>query len=82
MSDPVHFHRFGLLRLTDLNLYLNACVMHQIIHKTNPRPCVLVPVCGPRDAYDTRNKHLLTGKTKKYQLVSCLQGTADLERAR
>ena len=59
------FHHFGLLRLTEMNVFHNACVMHQIIHKTNHRLCELVPVCGPRHAYDTRKKHLITGKKRR-----------------
>ncbi len=64
------FYRFGLLRLTELNSFHNACVMHQVIHKTNPRLCELVPVCGPRHMYETRKKHLITGKKRRLKTTS------------
>ncbi len=57
-TKPV-FHAYGLLRLTECNIFHNACMMYQVVHGVNNRLCDLVPVCRPLHSHDTRNKHFI-----------------------
>jgi hypothetical protein len=64
------FHRLGLLRLTELNIYHNACIMHQVVNVTNSRLSQLIPISSPLHAHATRNKHLITGKTRRLKCAN------------
>lgn len=63
-SNPL-FRRFSVLRLSELNIYHNACLMFQVINKLNPRLCGLVPIFSPQHSHQTRHKHLISGKHRR-----------------
>ena len=59
------FYKYGILRLNELIYFQNACTMYQVAFGLNSRLCELVPIYGPVHNYDTRNKHLITGKDRR-----------------
>lgn len=59
------FFRYGLLRLTEYNIFHNACTMYQVVFGLNNRLCELVPIHYPRHTYLTRNMHIITGKKRR-----------------
>ena len=68
------FHRYGLLRLEQLNDFHNACLVYQVVNAINPRLSLLVPIQRRQHQYNTRNKHLLSGKNR--DLVSSSRSVA------
>lgn len=64
------FRAHGLLRLTEYNIYHNACMMYQVVYGLNNRLCDLVPICCPLHTHDTRRKHLVYGKKRKLKRTS------------
>lgn len=76
------FHCYGILRLTEFNLFHNACIMFEAVNGLNPRLSGLLPICRPQHQHQTRNKRLITGKLWRlhYWYGCCLQGASDLEQ--
>lgn len=68
-SDPL-FHRFGLLKIQELNVFHNACTMYNVVHMLNPALCDLIPISYPTHTYDTRNKSHIKGKKRKLKCTS------------
>ena len=68
-SDPL-FHRHGLLKITELNTFHNACTMFCVVNKLNERFCDLIPISFPLHSYQTRKKHLIKGKNRKLKCTS------------
>ena len=67
VNTPTHplFRCHGLLRLTEFNLFHNACLMFEVINGLNPRLTGLLPICHPQHQHRTRNKHLITVKQRR-----------------
>lgn len=63
-TNPL-FYRYGLLKLPEYNLYQNACVMYQVVHRSNTHLCELIPLYSSSHRQNTRNKLLLKGKYRK-----------------
>lgn len=63
-TNPL-FYRYGLLKLPEYNLYQNACVMDQVVHRSNTHLCELIPLYSSSHRQNTRNKLLLKGKYRK-----------------
>ena len=63
-SSPI-FHQLGLLKVTELNYFHNACLMFHVIHNTNKRLSELIPVSSRNHPYNTRNKHLLVENLRR-----------------
>ena len=59
------FHRYGLLRLDELNTYHNACLIFQVVNCMNTRLCNLIPISSPQHAYYTRNLDHIAGKFRR-----------------
>ena len=59
------FHRYGLLRLDELNTYHNACLIFQVVNSMNTRLCNLIPISSPQHAYYTRNLDHIAGKFRR-----------------
>lgn len=59
------FKAARILKLEDLNTFLNAVTIHQVINKLNHCLCELIPVCRPLHRYGTREKRLYWGKKRK-----------------
>ena len=59
------FAQYGLLKLREQTYLHNACVMYQVISGINSRLHELIPIHQPYHTYDTRNKHLVFGKTRR-----------------
>ena len=72
INSPTHplFHRFQLLRLAELNVYHNACLMFQIVNRLNPRLSSLVPISSPQHTYPTRTKSQISGKLRRHVRTS------------
>ena len=68
-SDPL-FHRHGLLKITELNTFHNACTMFCVVNKLNERFCDLIPISFPLHSYQTRKKHLIKRKNRKLKCTS------------
>ena len=68
-SGPL-FYKYGLMRLSDINIYHNACVLYQVVNRSNLRLCELIPISLPLHTYDTRNKNHITGKKRKLKCTS------------
>uniref|UniRef100_A0A3B1IHU1 Reverse transcriptase domain-containing protein n=1 Tax=Astyanax mexicanus TaxID=7994 RepID=A0A3B1IHU1_ASTMX len=68
-SDPL-FCQLGLLKITELNIFHNACVMYSVVNKLNDRLCYLIPIYLPSHAYQTRKKHYIMGKKRKLKCTS------------
>ncbi len=60
-SDPL-FRRYGLLKITELNTFHNACTLFYVVNKLNERLCDLIPISFPLHSYQTRKKHFIKGK--------------------
>ena len=67
VNTPTHplFRCHGLLRLTEFNLFHNACLMFEVINGLNPRLTGLLPICHPQHQHRTRNKRLITVKQRR-----------------
>lgn len=67
-SDPL-FHRYKLLKLPEINVLQNACVMYKVTYGLNIRLTELIPLFLPPHQHDTRNKFLSKGKNRTLEIT-------------
>ena len=60
----------GILKLADPNVFLNLCIVYQVVNQSNACLCKLVPICNPLHRHNTRNKLLIAGKKRKFKITS------------
>jgi hypothetical protein len=60
----------GILKLADPNVFLNLCIVYQVVNQSNACLCKLVPICNPLHRHNTRNKLLITGIKRKFKITS------------
>ena len=65
------FHRYGLLKITELKSFHNACTVFCVVKKLNERLCDLIPVSFPLHSYQTRKRHFIKRKNKTKQKLKC-----------
>ncbi len=77
------FCRLGPLRLSEHDVFHNACMLFQVVHRLNYWLWDLVPICHLQHTCDTRVNISLLAKTKAraHKLECCVQATTDLEWA-
>ena len=56
------FRRYGLLKITELNTFHDACTMFCVVNQLNERFCELIPITFPWHSYQTRQNHFIKGK--------------------
>ena len=73
------FHCYGILRLTEFNLFHNACITFEAVNGLNPRLSGLLPICRPQPLCPIcRSFSICSGRRSPFSSVPCLVDTGSM----